>query len=383
MRLKYAVKLALSFLRSPQYTSVSVFRKQRAMVAEEPSVYHMKLAADWLLKSQLASTDGDGYSRKFSLYAGWDKGYTETTGYIIPSLLDVASFLSDDKYEKSANLAATWLLGKQLDSGAICDIDAGSPQVFDTGQVLLGFNRMITHTERKEYFEAAQKSADWLVAGQEYNGVWVKDSYNNRPHSYYTRVAAALLETGVLLGRDDYIDSAERFLTWAASQQNEFGYFAFSEFRPDEYALLHTIIYVLEGFLMAYEVTGKQQWLDPVLRGAAALISSYNPEAELLSSQYDFELKPTNKEYCITGLAQWAGVCVNVYTVVGDERFLRAAKSTLEYLCAIQMLNKGDIQGALPSSMPVWGYYGGMEFYNWNSKFFIDALLRYFAVTEK
>ncbi len=32
--------------------------------------------------------------------------------------------------------------------------------------------------------------------------------------------------------------------------------------------------------------------------------------------------------------------------------------------------------GGLPSSMPPWGYYGGMDLFNWNVKFYLDALIR-------
>ncbi|MEO1958399.1 MAG: hypothetical protein ABGX23_02495, partial [Nautiliaceae bacterium] len=52
----------------------------------ENNRFHMELAGEWLLYMQ--NSDG-GYSRKFSFISGRDKSYIETTGYIIPSLINL------------------------------------------------------------------------------------------------------------------------------------------------------------------------------------------------------------------------------------------------------------------------------------------------------
>jgi hypothetical protein len=67
--------------------------------------------------------DGDGYSRRYSLIKGWDRCYVETTGYIVPTLLDVGRVFGEKRYEESAFRAAEWLLKVQTAEGAFTDID--------------------------------------------------------------------------------------------------------------------------------------------------------------------------------------------------------------------------------------------------------------------
>ncbi len=108
---------------------------------------HLRAAVGWLLQAQRAagqSADRGGYAHSFHLARGWQPAYPETTGYIIPSLHRAAAFFRDDpslvdSLRASIAQAVTWLKGVQRPDGAIPDL-AGAPQVFDTGQVLIGFN---------------------------------------------------------------------------------------------------------------------------------------------------------------------------------------------------------------------------------------------------
>src|SRR5207244_2120129 len=49
-------------------------------------------AAAWLCRAQDASTDG-GVSGRYLLSRGWTSSYPETTGYIVPTLLALATAL--------------------------------------------------------------------------------------------------------------------------------------------------------------------------------------------------------------------------------------------------------------------------------------------------
>src|ERR1700730_4332758 len=49
---------------------------------------HLALTADALRNASRYSTDG-GYSIGYSLIHGWMHGYVETTGYIVPTALDI------------------------------------------------------------------------------------------------------------------------------------------------------------------------------------------------------------------------------------------------------------------------------------------------------
>jgi len=191
-----------------------------------------------------------------------------------------------------------------------------------------------------------------------------------------------MIELSALTKEERYRRCGEKHLEWVVAQQQDNGYFQHCRFRADEDAVLHTIVYVLEGLLMAYHLTGERRWLEPALEGIRALGLACVGEG-LPHSQYDSEWNATNREYCITGLAQWAGVCLDAYELTGEREHFQVAERTLRYICSIQARKGDDIKGALPSSTPVWGYYGGMECFNWNVKFFLDAMLRYRRVTKE
>jgi hypothetical protein len=373
MSARGVTKLAFALARRPIETAQAMSPRNRRDRAGPPDEA-LRLGADWLLRAQAQSPDGDGYSRRFSLLRGWDRGYVETTGYIIPTLLDAAPILGD-LYRESALRAARWLLTAQDSSGAFHDLDSDRPQVFDTGQVTLGLSRALRETGDERFRDALDRAATWLIAEQEQDGSWVRNAYLGRPHAYYSRVGAALIEAGQVLERDECLAAGKRSLEWVLEQRNANGYFRFSEFRPDEDALLHTLVYVLEGFVLAADLTGESRWVDVAVDGAATLRERAN-EHGLLHSQYAPTWDVTNSEYCVTGLAQYAGLCSDIARLTGDISFRRAGDRVLAELGPWQQVRGTNIKGGLQSSIPIWGYYGGMEFFNWNVKFFLDALLK-------
>lgn len=372
MRPAAVAKIALSAIQRPGRTARLLRPVRPTSRTPEQAA---RMAGDWLLAAQAHSTDGDGYARRFSLYRGWDKGYIETTGYIVPTLLDLSDRLGEPKYRDSALRAGAWLLGVQKPDGAFADIDSGKSQAFDTGQVLLGLNRLAVETGEERYLNAAVRAAKWLDANLEDDGPWRRAAFNERPHAYYTRVAAAQLETGRIAGLDHLIASATCNLAWSADQRQPNGYYRYSEFEPGVDALLHTIVYVLEGFVMAYDLTGDRRWGDHAAEGAVTLSKLVDGQG-LLHSQYAPDWTATNTERCVTGLAQYAGVCFDVVRQGGDPALQGVGRKVLNYLMDIQLDDDAEMAGALPSSMPPWGYYGGMELFNWNVKFYLDALLR-------
>jgi len=379
MRVKQLIKLCLGIASHPIYFSNTLAAQQNT--GQHEILESIRIGADWLLNAQESAPDGHGYSRRYSLITGWDKCYTETTGYIIPTLLGVSRFLDNNIYKESAYKAGEWLIGVQSQDGSFADIDTNRPQVFDTGQVLLGLNRMYQETGCERYLDSLVKASRWLIDVQESDGSWKRFAYNNRPHAYYTRVAAALIEAGQITGIEEYITAGVRNLEWTLNQRKANGYFRFSEFRDGEDAILHTIIYVLEGYSKAYDLTGDKRWAD-ILIESSEVLYEVAPDDGLLFSQYDPDWRATNREYCVTGLAQFAGICMDVMKINGDTRFRDVGERIINFLSNLQVKRGKDIKGALQSSVPIWGYYGGMEFFNWNMKFYLDAVLKYLDSIE-
>ncbi len=137
------------------------------------------------------------------------------------------------------------------------------------------------------------------------------------------------------------------------------------------------MMYVLEGFLHAYEITGERAWLEAVLRGAEPL-KEVNLEREItLFTYYDSDLKPVTNEKNMTGLSQWADLCLRLNKITGDAGFIECASNSLFYVKSKQLRSRGPLRGAIPGSVPFWGAYMKLAFPNWNLKFFADALVRW------
>ena len=60
---------------------------------------HMHAAMNWLCLAQDIQNDG-GVSLRYSLIDGWEKAYPETTGYIIPTFIEYASFTENKELSR-------------------------------------------------------------------------------------------------------------------------------------------------------------------------------------------------------------------------------------------------------------------------------------------
>lgn len=338
--------------------------------------FHINAGCGWLTRAQ--QKGGGAFSRKYCLYDGWDKPYIETTGYIIPTMLAAGRFLKDERLLEGAKSAAHWLLGMQKKNGAFCDTDTGLEQVFDTGQVLTGLSAAFCEWGDKRFLDAAVRAGTWLAEVQEKDGSWERYAYNRIKHTYYVKVAAALLTLSEETGNSGFREVALKNIEWTLDHQNEDGYFQHMQFGNGGYPFLHTIMYVLEGLLDAYRIVNEEKILSAILRTVSSLKEINRNRDLLLLSQYRENWLAVDREKCITGLAQWADVAMRTHDITGDETLLEQAIKTIYYLKSKQYSGpEPDLYGGLPGSVPLWGKYLGFCYPNWGVKFFIDALLSY------
>src|SRR5262245_59568940 len=74
---------------------------------------HLVAAADWLTRAQDAATDG-GVSGRYLLRSGWSSSYPETTGYIIPTFLALATHLQREEFMARARRCVEFLESVRL-----------------------------------------------------------------------------------------------------------------------------------------------------------------------------------------------------------------------------------------------------------------------------
>lgn len=342
---------------------------------------HLRAAVGWLLQAQRAAGQGahrGGYAHSFHLARGWQPAYPETTGYIIPSLHRVAGLFADDQsladnLRASIAQAVTWLKHVQHPDGAIPDL-AGATQVFDTGQVLIGFNYLAERAPELADMDVLRRASRWLAAVQERDGSFVRHAYNGIPHSYYSRVGASLVTAGRIAGDKAVVDAGLANLAWTLRQQQPGGFFDHLSF-DREPPFLHTMVYAVEGLLMGYAETGDVAFLDSTSRFCSPLLEA--SAGQVPFSQYNADFTPANRERCLTGVAQWAGVCLELAALRGDERYRAAGIQAVEYLKTRQIMATGDARlfGGLMGSDGPMGTYMRLAIPNWGVKFLIDALL--------
>ncbi|MGE5538259.1 MAG: prenyltransferase/squalene oxidase repeat-containing protein [Gemmatimonas sp.] len=338
----------------------------------DPGV-RLRAAADWLLEAQRAA-GGTGYAHSFNLLRGWQRPYPETTGYILPTLRRVAALTGNAAYRHSIAAASRWLVSIQQPDGSFHDLH-GRPQVFDTGQILIGLNDLAERAADLADRGALARAARWLVSVQEANGSFVRHAYNGIPHSYYSRVGAALTIAGRILDDAAVRESGVRNLRWTVAQQEANGFFRHLSFDEESPPYLHTMVYVIEGLLDGAEETAETAFADAALAFADALRRIAERDGAL-RSQYRSDYGVANHELCLTGLAQWAGVCFRLARRTGDATWREQAGKSLDFVETRQILSDDSrLHGGVPGSAPITGRYMRAAIPNWGVKFFIDALL--------
>ena len=88
-------------------------------LADDPGIARcLTETAAWLCRAQDCTTTGDGgVARHYSLLDGWGPSYPETTGYIIPSLIELGTDRQDAQLIGRARRMLDWLLSIQFAEG--------------------------------------------------------------------------------------------------------------------------------------------------------------------------------------------------------------------------------------------------------------------------
>ena len=359
-------KLAKAANRAPD---IWIATRQRGPVDDDAA--HLRLGVAWLLAAQRAG--GGGFAHSYHVLDGWQPAYPETTGYILPTLHRLHLLWGDAGLCDAVATAARWLEKIQAKDGSFLDL-SGQRQVFDTGQILIGFNYLARHAADLISPDAHRAAARWLGGIQAADGSFVAFAYKGRPHAYYSRVGAALIDAGQILGEPAIEAAGRRNLDWTIGQQQANGFFKFASFdeRP---AFLHTIVYVLEGLLDGHAATGEPHYLAAA-RACAEHLYDASRRDGLLRSQYAEDFSVANAEYCMTGLAQWAGVCQRLAGAGETRAWIGQANASIAFLKAHQIRSRREhLNGGLMGSVPMWGRYLTGSIPNWGIKFFLDALL--------
>jgi len=339
---------------------------------------HINAAVNWVLAAQKANDD-DGVAALYSLCDGWHASYSETTGYIIPTMLNYYRKTKDINIKKSAIRMAEWELKKQMPDGAFPGAVANNkefPIVFNTGQVIFGVIRAFQETKDIKYKKSAISAADWLVTVQNKYGFWDKFDYLNQTHVYNTRTAWALLKAYDSTKKAAYLKAAAKNIDWALTQQLNNGWFMKSAFHEKQEPLLHTIAYTIQGILEAGEYLKNQKYINSAKKAADVLLELQRKDGSLAGS-FDENWESSVSWSCLTGNSQMSIIWLRLYQLTKVKKYIAAAKKINNYVKSTQDIksrSKG-INGGIKGAYPIYGWYAPFCYINWGAKFFIDALM--------
>lgn len=315
---------------------------------------------------------------------GWQASYPETTGYIIPTLFEAAHCLDRPTLAERAIRMADWEIEVQLASGAVQGGIIGervppTPAIFNTGQVILGWVSAHRETGRDEYVTAAKRAADYLLDAQAPDGSFDKghsDFARKDCTTYYTRVAWPLCLLGSYIDEARYVEAGRRATDHGLSRQLPNGWFRENCLGDPDRPLLHTIAYAMRGVLEVGLLLKREEYVDAARRTAEGLAGAQRAAGGLAGRLASDWSEATEWE-CLTGNAQTAIVWWKLGGVLGDAPLRDRARSICEFTMSTQNLRSADpgLRGGIKGSYPIDGEYGRFELLNWAAKFFVDAML--------
>lgn len=336
----------------------------------------------WLKRSQDQSLHRDGGSaRDFSLLKGWASAYPETSGYIVPTLIDYADRTHDPALADRARRMLDWLVSIQFPEGGFqggkIDADPRVPVTFNTGQILIGLAAGVRKFG-EAYQEPMRKAAAWLRDSQDADGCWRKHPTPFAApgeKAYETHVSWGLFEAARLAPDQGYGEAGLRQVRWALTQQRDNGWFASNCLSSPEQPLTHTIGYALRGVIEAYRYSGEADLLAAARKTADALLRTLAADGRI-AGQLDCDWKGTVDWVCLTGSVQIAACWFLLHAITGNAAYLDAARRANRYVRrTVHISGDPDIVGGVRGAFPVDGDYGRFEYLNWAAKFCVDAQL--------
>ena len=380
--LKYGVKAALDYPKLPSSGKRVVRRDLLFGLAEDPGIERsVEEGITWLCAAQDNSASGDGgVSRHYSLIDGWAPSYPETTGYIVPTMLNYARMKGDESIRQRAKTMLDWLVSIQLPSGGfqggLISSKPVVPVTFNSGQILIGLAEGVKELG-DEYYDSMRNAADWLVQTQDPDGCWRRfptPFAASGEKIYETHVAYGLFEASRIDSNEQYAEAAVANVKWALKYQKANGWFGRCCLDNPSQPLTHTIGYALRGIIEAYRFTKDKDLKNACIKAADGILVAFNVKNGYLPGRVNSDWEGTVSWACLTGNAQIALCWLLLFEDTGNDNYREAAFSLNRFVRkTIRIEGRPGMRGGIKGSFPVYGTYGAYQYLNWACKFFIDS----------
>jgi hypothetical protein len=371
----------LEFRRLPAIAKTAVRADAAGPPQFDPGAETAVAAAlNWLGRAQDCSrTDDGGVARHYSLITGWGASYPETTGYIVPTLLDQAKLRNDASLRERARRMLDWLVSIQFPEGGFqggtVEQQPRVPVTFNTGQILLGLAAG-TREFGDRYRVPMQKAADWLTTSQDADGCWRRHRTpfaQQDDKSYETHVSWGLFEAARVNSNPEWGEAGLREVRWALTKQRDNGWMESCCLRNPSSPLTHTLGYALRGILEAWRFSQIDDFLAAGRRLGDGLLTAHQPDGSLpgeLKSNWSSDVSWA----CLTGIVQIAHSWLILFGATGERKYRDAALAANAFVRrTVSYDGPADSCGGVKGSFPIDGDYGKFEYLNWAAKFFVDS----------
>jgi hypothetical protein len=376
------VKSLVRYIQLPREAKAATRKDKGGIAILDPGPDRViREGVEWLCRAQdrTASKDG-GVARDYSLVKGWATSYPETTGYIVPTMLDCARYTGNSDYRQRAEKMLDWLAAIQLPGGGFQGgkIDASPvvPVTFNTGQILIGLSAGVS--EFDQYKQPAIDAANWLVDSLDDDGCWRRfptPFAAAGEKAYETHVAWGLFEAEKVFPNQGYREAGLRQVRWALTKQLDNGWIGSCCLTQPDSPLTHTLGYALRGLIEAYDSSKEQDILDAALLSAGGLLTALQPNGSI-AGRLSRDWSSAADWACLTGIVQIAHSWLLLYKITGDKALLDAGLLANSFVRrTIDDSGDPNVRGGVKGSFPVNGDYGTYEYLNWAIKFCIDSNL--------
>jgi len=343
--------------------------------------YYKRLvsAANWIGFSERPS---GGSSAQYTPAIGWSKSYPETTGYLIPTLLNVAKKTGDRSHSARAYRFGEWLLAIQNSDGSWNGGQypnrAPKPSIFNTGQILKGLVSLSRDSGDKIWLDAAERGARWLVDGLGPDYLWKGGDYlSNTTPSYYIHVFWPILEVYSLRPSSKILIPTSKGVRALAERRLHNGVISGWSFENSKPAFTHTIAYTIRGFQECGRILDDPYLFNCIDEALDILMRRSELRGGALPGSFDENWQVGGDFVCLTGNLQIAKCLLIREEKSPDLRLVNAAARMIDYVCKKQQLYSPvhGLRGGIPGSSPFCGPYMSMRYPNWAAKYFCDAIM--------
>lgn len=358
------------------------------MIDNHIYINRLEGAIQWLYRAHRV-VNRNGFSIGFDIRRGWLSSYSETTGYIIPTLYRYSIQYNNSEASDIATEAARWLVSLQKNDGSIIDFVGHHNNskkrpavVFNTGQDLFGLLSAYRFTGEDLFLDSAKKAAYWIISKQDESGLWNDTTSFGSTNlaAYYSHVTWPLYLIGNELSDDKIKEHAEAGLGRILDQVNSNFSVKSWGFGDGSFAYTHTIAYTIEGMLMqGFTANGAETNAFIEAKNIAYTVLDIIEKNGKMAGNYDENWNGDYSYTCMPGNCQFAIIFLYLYQFLGDNHFLNGADNVLVPVFKKQQLSSiipSAIRGTIPASWPpVLGKYMRWLYPNWGAKYLADAIM--------